>query len=116
MEATNFMMNGNDINVIYSFINSDLGFYIFSKFYSGPQFDNTGFRYKKEYLQNMFFININEDDNKNIADTISNVNFENYADIYKYESIINSIFEKYIHLSEKEKKIVAEYKYCLLHN
>lgn len=116
VEATNFMMNGNDINVIYSFINSDLGFYIFSKFYSGPQFDNTGFRYKKEYLQNMFFININEDDNKNIADTISNVNFENYADIYKYESIINSIFEKYIHLSEKEKKIVAEYKYCLLHN
>ena len=32
VEATNFMMNGNDINVIYSFINSDLGFYIFSKF------------------------------------------------------------------------------------
>ena len=49
-EATLFMMTGKRLNDIYNFLCSDVGFYVFSKFYMGPVFDNTGFRYKKEYL------------------------------------------------------------------
>ena len=53
-EATNFIMTGQDIDLIYLFLTSELGFFAFSKFYSGPQFDETGFRYKKAYLDNTF--------------------------------------------------------------
>lgn len=50
VEATNFMITGKNIDMLYLFLVSDLGFYIFTRFYSGPQFDSTGFRYKKNYL------------------------------------------------------------------
>ena len=49
-EATLFMMTGNDIESIFLFLCSEIGFFAFSKFYMGPVFDDTGFRYKKEYL------------------------------------------------------------------
>jgi hypothetical protein len=51
-EATNFLMTGNGIVLIISVLSSKLGAYAFTKFYAGPQFDERGFRYKKEYLQN----------------------------------------------------------------
>ena len=53
VEATNFLMTGDDIDIVCSFLASELGFYAFSKFHTGPQFDNTGFRYKKIYLQEL---------------------------------------------------------------
>ena len=46
-EATFFMMTGKSINLICSFLCSQIGFFVFTKFYMGPVFDDTGFRYKK---------------------------------------------------------------------
>ena len=52
-EATLFMMTGEDLEQICAFLCSEIGFYAFTRFYMGPVFDATGFRYKKEYLQNL---------------------------------------------------------------
>ena len=52
-EATNFILCGHDLELLCAYLSSALGFFSFAKFYTGPQFDDTGFRYKKEYLQNL---------------------------------------------------------------
>jgi len=52
-EATNFILTGKRIRTILSVLTSELGIYAFIKFYSGPIFDNKGFRYKKAYLENL---------------------------------------------------------------
>ncbi|HNT26567.1 MAG TPA: Eco57I restriction-modification methylase domain-containing protein [bacterium] len=52
-EATNFILTGKSLHIIAAVLASRLGVYSFVKFYTGPQFDEKGFRYKKEYLQNM---------------------------------------------------------------
>ncbi len=49
-EATLFMLHSQHIKEICSFLCSEIGFFIFTRFYMGPVFDDTGFRYKKEYL------------------------------------------------------------------
>jgi hypothetical protein len=61
-EATNFILTGEYADIIFLFLVSNIGFYIFSKFYSGPQFDGTGFRYKKEYLNNLFIPKLESND------------------------------------------------------
>ena len=50
-EATLFLMTGKDVKLVFDFLCSEIGFFVFSKFYMGPVFDSTGFRYKKEYLE-----------------------------------------------------------------
>jgi hypothetical protein len=49
-EATLFLITGEDLDALLCFLCSDIGFFIFTKFFAGPQFDATGFRYKKEYI------------------------------------------------------------------
>ncbi len=60
-EATNFILTGNNIRTILGVLSSELGIYAFITFYSGPIFDNKGFRYKKAYLENLPIINTGED-------------------------------------------------------
>ena len=50
-EATLFLMTGNKVKQVFEFLCSEIGFFVFSRFYMGPVFDSTGFRYKKEYLE-----------------------------------------------------------------
>ena len=52
-EATLFLMVGDQLSQVYDFLCSEIGFFIFSKYYMGPVFDSTGFRYKKDYLCNL---------------------------------------------------------------
>ena len=49
-EATVFFIVGERVETLCRFFASDIGFYAFTRFYAGPQFDDTGFRYKKEYF------------------------------------------------------------------
>ena len=52
-EATLFLITGEDLDALLCYLCSDIGFFIFTKFFAGPQFDATGFRYKKEYITNL---------------------------------------------------------------
>ena len=52
-EATNFILTSDMIRLIFAILNSKFGVYAFVNFYSGPIFDDKGFRYKKAYLENL---------------------------------------------------------------
>ena len=87
-EATLFMMTGNHIEQICSFLCSEIGFFVFVKFYMGSVFDNTGFRYKKEYLMKLPIPVIPE-----------------YVEL-DYEKLV----EEKLELSDEEKSLIYSYK------
>jgi hypothetical protein len=110
VEATNFIITGNDLEVIFSYLVSDIGFYFFSKFYSGPQFDVTGFRYKKEYINNLYVPIFNQSDNDLLKSYFDN----NVFDIRKINEVVEEILKKRIELDNDEMNIIKNYKMSLL--
>lgn len=52
-EATNFILTGENITTVLAVLSSEFGIFSFINYYSGPIFDNKGFRYKKAYLENI---------------------------------------------------------------
>ena len=109
-EATNFIMTGSNLELIFSFLVSEIGFYIFSRFYSGPQFDETGFRYKKEYLNNLYVPLIDQSDSIALLSCFNDKN----ASSKKIDKICEEIFIKIIGLDIKEIELIKNYKKSLL--
>ena len=109
VEATNFLMTGQDIDLVYLFLTSDLGFFAFSKFYSGPQFDETGFRYKKAYLDKTFIPRPNSQKTSVLRDTMKAL--KKYKDA---EDEINVTWTEIVGLNAEEIKFVSLYKRSLL--
>lgn len=107
VEATNFIMTGVDIELVFLFLVSDLGFYAFSKFYAGPQFDATGFRYKKVYIDETFIPKpADKQPFLSIMDRLRNGEDVNEQ--------INKIWNEIIDLNPEEIRFVKEYKKNLL--
>jgi hypothetical protein len=110
-EATNFILVGEYSDIIFLFLVSDIGFYVFSKFYAGPQFDETGFRYKKDYLNHLFIPRIAKTD------------IEKLRSLFKYEwseldiknigNFTDKIFKETIGLNKDEYNVVRGYKSLL---
>ncbi len=109
VEATNFIMTGKDINIVYLYLASDFGFFIFSKFYAGPQFDATGFRYKKAYLDEIPIPNLND---KQMHILLSNI--ERLKNNEEVSSKINLIWYEIVGLNTEEIKFINQYKSDLL--
>jgi hypothetical protein len=115
VEATNFILTGNDIDIIFLFLVSNIGFYVFSKFYSGPQFDETGFRYKKEYLHNLVMPELTYHDKNKLRGYFSD-NIEISQDKINEISILSEkIFGNAIGLEFDEFDMINRYKPTLLH-
>jgi hypothetical protein len=110
VEATNFMLTGKNLELIFSFLVSDIGFYTFSKFYSGPQFDETGFRYKKEYVNNLYIPKISQSDNMLLTLCFSTSNLDNS----KIDKTVEEIFVRTIGLDKEEIEVIKNYKKSLL--
>ena len=91
-EATLFMMTGKSINLICRFLCSQIGFFVFTKFYMGPVFDDTGFRYKKEYLLKLPVPYVENQSSVACDDVLSDA----------------------LGLTEDEKKLIFSYKDTLL--
>ena len=109
-EATNFIMTGKYLELIFSFLVSDIGFYVFTKFYSGPQFDETGFRYKKEYMNNLHIPIINQQNNKLLKLCFSKF----YPNSNKIDRTCEDIFIQTIGLDKEELEVIKNYKKSLL--
>jgi hypothetical protein len=109
-EATNFILAGNGLELIFSYLISDIGFYAFSKFYSGPQFDSTGFRYKKEYINNLFVPILKPMENQLLKSYLIQDSF-NFT---KTDKTIEEIFIKNIGLDKNEVEVIKTYKISLL--
>jgi hypothetical protein len=109
-EATNFILTGNDLESIFAYLISDVGFYAFSRFYSGPQFDSTGFRYKKEYINNLFIPILRSTANKSLKTCFIQDSFN----LTKTDKVIEEIFIKNIGLDKNEIELIKTYKISLL--
>ena len=109
VEATNFMMTGENIDVIYLFMTSDIGFFSFSKFYAGPQFDNTGFRYKKVYLEESFVPVPDDITTKALQSALADFKTNEYLG-----DRINSIWADFLNFTQEETEFVENYKTQLL--
>jgi hypothetical protein len=92
-EATVFIMTGEKIKSIFNFLCSEIGFFVFSKYYMGPVFDSTGFRYKKEYLMELPIPKLDE----NLSST-------------KYETTLSKV----LNLTREELEYINSYKSKLL--
>ena len=105
-EATNFLMTGENIDLIFLFLSSDIGFYVFTKFYAGPQFDETGFRYKKAYLNELFVPQFD----KKMAEQLRAM----MPDVKDNMGTIEKLIGDFIGLSEEETIQIRKYKKKLL--
>ena len=108
VEATNFFMIGNNLNFIMSVLCSKLGVFAFTNFYSGPHFDDKGFRYKKAYLENFPIPKISEVEQQffiNIVDIIL-AKKENNEDTSQEEREIDMLVYNLYDLTEEEIRIV----------
>lgn len=110
IEATNFMITGKNIDLLFLYISSDIGFFIYSKFFAGPQFDNTGFRYKKIYINELLVPKIETLDGDNLRKHLAQLN--NTPETASV--LVNNIFAKIIGLSDIESEWIKNYKKRLL--
>jgi len=108
VEATNFLMTGKDIDLIYIFMASDVGFYVYSLFYSGPLLGKTGFRYKKAYLNEL---PVPRFDNRTAAKLRAAM-----ADIDSNRESVEKIIENFCGFDEQEIRAIRMYKKHLLSN
>ncbi len=107
VEATNFMIVGKDLESVFLFLTSEVGFYVFSRFYSGPQFDATGFRYKKAYLELTYIPKPNEVQKAELKKILLDINNESAFST-------EEVWYKIIGLTKAEVSFIKSYKQSLL--
>lgn len=116
VEATNFILSGNDLDLLCAYLASDLGFFLFAKFYTGPQFDDTGFRYKKDYLQNLLvpsFSIFDVSELRKLYEFVAQRN-DNQDQLSQHRSRIDKIFMDGIGLTPEEALYVKSFKENLI--
>jgi hypothetical protein len=113
-EATNFILIGQDIDIVFLFLVSDIGFYLFSKFYSGPQFDETGFRYKKDYLNNLYVPVLNDDEKNILRNCLIEKTELTPERIIEIDNMAKQMFIEKIELIPEELNAINSYKTTLL--
>jgi hypothetical protein len=113
-EATNFILTGDNADLVFLFLISEIGFYCFSKFYTGPQFDNTGFRYKKEYISNLYIPMFNTTYTEIIRNKFTKIDNFDGKSIASIDYMMDNILQNVIGLNENEICIIKNYKKSLL--
>ena len=101
-----YFITGDDLDLIYLFLASDIGFYVYSKFYMGLLFDSTGFRYNKAYMDGLFVPRFDEQISEQLRTMTPNVK-DNMV-------VIEKLIEDFIRLNEVEKERIRAYKKHLL--
>ena len=92
---------------------SDIGFFTFTKFYSGPQFDQTGFRFKKEYINELFVPVIDKETTVKFKNIIHDLHSSKTEKIITQNEVEN-IYSSTIGLNEEENEYIKSYKNNLL--
>jgi hypothetical protein len=119
-EATCFMVNGKNLKYLCAILNSNLGFYLFSRFYSGGGLGNTGIRYKKNFLEQLPVPEISQEQQKpfiQLVDQILSItkdddylkNPDKQAKVKKLEKEIDKLVYELYELTPEEIKIVEEF-------
>jgi type I restriction-modification system DNA methylase subunit len=113
IEATSFLMTGENIKYICGLLNSNPVNYFFRIYYSGGGLGKEGYRYKKAFLENLPIPPITPATEPIVSqiellvDTILVAKKENpQADTSDWEREIDRLVYKLYELTEEEKKII----------
>ncbi|MEM4714364.1 MAG: TaqI-like C-terminal specificity domain-containing protein [Candidatus Nanoarchaeia archaeon] len=115
VEATSFLMTGQNTKYLCGLLNSKPITYFFKHWYAGGGLGEDGFRYKKAFLENIPLPPI-ESRNSNLTKKIesfvdkilSDKKKDKNADTRKWEEEIDQLVYKLYNLSDEEIKIIEE--------
>jgi adenine-specific DNA-methyltransferase len=117
IEATAFLITGENIKYICGLLNSKPVTYFFRKFYAGGGLGNEGYRYKKEFLEKLPIPYISENNKQlvkqieSLVDKILSLKNQNpNADTTEYEKQIDQLVYKLFNLTQDEIKIIKNYE------
>jgi len=119
-EATSFLMTGEYLQYIVSILNSKAFTYFFSRFYAGGGLGNSGYRYKKKFLEQTPIPQISPEAQKPFIDLVDKILEITSAKDYDPKNppieqkelekkIDNMVYELY-GLTEEEIKVVEKGK------
>jgi hypothetical protein len=120
-EATTFLMTGKSLKYLIAILNSKPVTFFFKQFYAGGGLGESGYRYKKAFLEQLPIPKISEPEQKpfiELVDRILAITKDNHylenpakkARIHDYERQIDQMVYKLYGLSEEEIKIVEKEK------
>ncbi len=119
-EATSFFMTGEDLKYLIAILNSKPATFFFKKFYAGGGLGEEGFRYKKEFLEQLPIPPITKE-NQHIVQQIENLvdqilsltqsedpleSSQKQEKVKEYERQIDQLVYKLYDLTEDEIKVV----------
>jgi hypothetical protein len=112
-EATTFLITGNNIKYICGLLNSNFVTYIFKKYYAGGGLGETGYRYKKIFLEKIPIPKISET-NENMVNKIQTLvdqileakKYNKDGDTIHLEAEIDELVMDLYQLTPEEREIV----------
>jgi len=118
-EATTFLMTGKNLKYLIAILNSKPATFFFKQFYAGGGLGESGYRYKKVFLERLPVPKIAESDQKPFIDLVDKIlaitkdndyleNSSKQAKVHDYEKQIDQIVYKLYGLTEEEIKIVEQ--------
>ncbi|HQK41579.1 MAG TPA: TaqI-like C-terminal specificity domain-containing protein, partial [bacterium] len=117
VEATSFLMTGNNVKYICGLLNSKAVTYFFKKWYAGGGLGEEGYRYKKAFLENLPIPPITPANQpivnqiEFLVDKILAAKKQNQtAEISHWEREIDELVYKLYDLNEEEIRIVENNK------
>ncbi|MDD3735427.1 MAG: Eco57I restriction-modification methylase domain-containing protein [Candidatus Pacebacteria bacterium] len=118
-EATTFLMTGKNLKYLIAVLNSKPATFLFKQFYAGGGLGESGYRYKKAFLEQLPIPKISELEQQpfiNLVDKILAItkdedyleNPEKQAKVKEYENQIDELVYKLYNLTDEEIKIIEE--------
>lgn len=112
-EATSFILTGENLYYLLAILNSKCATFVFKTFYAGGGLGESGFRYKKQFLEKLPIPKI-DSTNKALSDEIISLveqvlqskAKDPTTDTKELESHIDSLVYKLYHLTNDEIKII----------
>lgn len=112
-EATSFILTGENLYYLLAILNSKCATFVFKTFYAGGGLGESGFRYKKQFLEKLPIPKI-DSTNKALSDEIISLveqildskAKDPTTDTKELESHIDSLVYKLYHLTDDEIKII----------
>ena len=116
-EATTFLMTGKGLKYLIAILNSKPVTFFFKQFYAGGGLGESGYRYKKAFLEQLPIPKISESDQKPFIDLVDKIlsitkdndyleNPSKQAKVKEYEHQIDQMVYKIYGLTDEEIKII----------
>ena len=105
VEATGYIMTGNNLKYLILFLNSLPGFYFYSKFYVGSVLGKTGVRYMKHFLE---CLPVPKMDDYNKVNTLANNIIDAGGATISHNQQINKLFYNLFDLNNDEINLIEK--------